>query len=88
MTSRNSTTYGLYSNRIIINSKYHTEDQLKYELLVESLKCELNPETAFQDYLVQKIANCLWRTQRVALAETAQINKQINNLDLHFKNFA
>ena len=79
--SQNSTTYGLYSNKLVIDSKYHKENRVDYELLVESLRWELDPQSCFQEYLIRKIANALWRTQRAALAETAQINKQLNDLD-------
>ncbi len=78
---QNATTYGLYSNKLVIDSKYHKESRVDYEMLVESLRWELDPRSCFQEYLIRKIANALWRTHRVALAETAQINKQLNNLD-------
>lgn len=81
IVSQNAITHGLYSKRIVINSKYFKEDAVEYELLYESLCDELQPETAFQIQLVRKIANCLWRSQRIALAETAKINEQINRLD-------
>ncbi len=81
IASRNSTTFGLYSNKLIINSNYHTENKVDYDLLIEDLRSELNPQSFFQEYLIKKIANCLWRTQRAAFAETAHINKQLNNLD-------
>ncbi len=58
-----------------------TEHRIDYDLLIEDLRSELNPQSFFQEYLIKKIANCLWRTQRAAFAETAHINGQLNNLD-------
>ncbi len=81
IASQNATTFGLYSNKLIIDSNYHTEDRVDYDLLIEDLRSELNPQSFFQEYLIKKIANCLWRTQRAAIAETAHINRQLNNLD-------
>ena len=80
-SSQNATTFGLYSNKLIIDSNYHTENRIDYDLLIEDLRSELNPQSFFQEYLIKKIANCLWRTQRAAISETAHINKQLNNLD-------
>ncbi len=79
--SQNSTTFGLYSSKLVIDSNYHTENRVDYELLIEALRSELNPQSFFQEYLIKKIANCLWRTQRAAFAETSHINKQLNKLD-------
>ncbi len=78
---QNSTTFGLYSNKLTINSKYHNEDRVAYDLLIEDLRTELDPQSFFQEHLIKKIANCLWRSQRAAFAETAYINKQIDKID-------
>ena len=78
--SNNATTFGLYSKKIIIDSNTHTEDPVEYQLLFESLRWELDPQSAFQEYLVRKITNCLWRSQRAAPAEASQINNQLNDL--------
>ncbi len=81
IVSQNATTFGLYSNKLTINSKYHTEDRVGYDLLIEDLRFELDPHSFFQEHLIKKIANCLWRSQRAAFAETAYINKQLGKLD-------
>ena len=59
--SQNATRHGLYAKRIIINSPHLKEDATEYDLLYASLIEELKPTSLFQEYLVRKIANCLWR---------------------------
>ena len=85
IASRNSTTHGLSSHRlesykprdIIIDSPYFKEEISEYNYLLNSLTEELHPKGIFQKMLVQKIANCLWRSRRAIIAETAQINHQL-----------
>lgn len=80
VASRNSIKHGLYSKDIVINTSALKEDQSQYDLLLDSLHDELQPTTLFQQQLVLKIANCLWRSRRVILAETAQINEQLERI--------
>jgi hypothetical protein len=80
-SSRNAIKHGLYSDTIIINSPNLKEDQSEYDLLLSSLYDDLRPQTLFQEHLVQKIANALWRSRRLIAAETAQINHQLDGGD-------
>ena len=81
IASQNATTFGLFSQKLIIDSNYHTEDKVEYDFLIEDLRRELDPQSYFQESLIRKIANTLWRSQRASIAEVAHINKQLNNLD-------
>ncbi len=81
IASKNSTRHGLYSKDIIINSPRLKENREEYDSLLESLTDELKPATAFQHCLVQKIANCLWRSRRAITAETAEINNRLDDID-------
>ena len=82
ISARNSTKHGLYSTDIIINSPHLKEDPNEYLRLINSLLSELRPKGMFQKQLVIRIANCLWRSKRAILAETAEINTSIANMDL------
>lgn len=62
---------------ITIDSPYFKEEIADYQALLNSLVEELHPSGIFQQMLVQKIANCLWRSRRAMIAETAQINYQL-----------
>ncbi len=83
VSSQNRFKHGLYAQKNIIDSLHLKEDPAEYEELLNSLIEELKPQTAFQRLLVCKIANALWRSRRIVGAETADINYQINDLDLN-----
>ncbi|HDL02031.1 MAG TPA: hypothetical protein ENH23_07345 [candidate division Zixibacteria bacterium] len=79
-SSGNSRVHGLYTDKLILDSAHLKEDKVEFELLLESLRYELDPHTLSQDYMVQKIAVCYWRSKRVIAAETAHINNQLNTI--------
>ncbi len=85
VSSQNGRVHGLYTDKLILDSSHLKEDRVEFELLLESLRYELDPQTLSQDYLVQKIAICYWRSRRVIAAETAHINSQLNALDNDWK---
>ena len=58
---------------VVIDTPHYKEDPHEYDELVASLREELQPEGLLQDYLVVKIATCLWRLQRVVKTETARV---------------
>jgi hypothetical protein len=80
ISSLNAIKHGLYARGILISSKLHTEDPDEYLAFVQALFEELQPETPFQEHLVRKIANCIWRSRRALVAETAYINQQLSEL--------
>ncbi len=77
-SSQNAIKHGLYAKSVIIRSPNYNEDRNEYDQLAQSLFEELKPATHFQETLVIKIINCLWRSQRLIIAETAKISDQIN----------
>ncbi|MCP4567186.1 MAG: hypothetical protein GY841_06370 [FCB group bacterium] len=81
IVSQNGVKHGLFTRALILNAPALTDDQNEYNSLVYSLVLELQPEGLFEDFLVRKIANCLWRSRRVILAENAQIERQLRNID-------
>jgi len=78
--SRNATTHGAFAQDLIIRSPYLEEDPDEYDRLLVSLNDELKPDTYFQECLVRKIANCLWRSRRIVAAETAHIVKELDSV--------
>ena len=76
-SSQNAITHGLHATDIVINSPHLKESQTLYDQLIESLYDELKPIGVFQEHLVQKIANCIWRYRRALNAETAAVNDQL-----------
>jgi len=85
IAARNSIKHGFYSKDVVIDSPNLKENQSDYDLLLESLIGELKPTTLFQHQLVEKIANCLWRSRRAIRAESANINNQLRDIDYNVK---
>lgn len=81
ISAQNSIKHGLHSRDMIINSPFLKENRAEYEELLQSLYDEHNPTTHSQEYLVRKIANCLWRSRRAIVAETSIINRQLDSLE-------
>ncbi len=80
-SSRNAVKHGLFARDVLLKSPHHNEDPKEFISLLESLFEELKPETQFQEHLVRKIANCLWRSRRAIVAETARINRDLSHVD-------
>jgi hypothetical protein len=81
VSAGNSLKHGLYARCLLLKSKHHSESFEDYQQLIDSLYEELQPETLFQEHLVRKIANCLWRSRRAAVAEAAHINHELADVD-------
>lgn len=75
--AQNSIKHGLYSQQIIIQTPDYSEDPAEYEALYQTLVADLQPQTAFQELLLQKITNCLWRSRRIIQAESAEIRAEL-----------
>jgi hypothetical protein len=79
VASRNAIKHGLHACDIILKSPHLTEDRTQYDQLVDSLIGEFKPQGILQEHLVLKIVNALWRYRRVINAETARINRQLED---------
>ena len=80
-SARNAIKHGLCARQVIVNSNYLEENEDDYEALLNSLYKDLKPRGLLQMALVRRIANCLWRSERAPAAETARINKNLNDID-------
>jgi hypothetical protein len=80
IASRNATKHGLYARDLIINSPHLKESKKDFYHLVKSLCDDFLPVGDFEKYLVEKIANALWRSRRAPRAEAATINRQIRKM--------
>ncbi len=80
-SGQNAITHGLHARDVVIASKYLREDPDEYRALLQSLHETLEPVGKFEEYLVGKIANALWRCNRAAAAETAYVNRSLDDID-------
>lgn len=67
--SRNATKHGVFSEVIILKNESRTE----YDRLVSRLWKALQPEGALEELLTEKLAIITWRQRRLLLAESAEI---------------
>jgi hypothetical protein len=81
VSSQNAITHGLHARSVVIDSKHFHEDPDEYRALLQSLHETFQPEGKFEEYLVGKIANALWRCNRAAAAETACVSRSIDRAD-------
>jgi hypothetical protein len=81
IVGKNALRHGLYSKDAVITSVHLTEDQQEYDRLLESFVAELDPQTAFQDLLVERMVNCVWRLRRAVTAESAHISGDLARAD-------
>ncbi|MEW6413437.1 MAG: hypothetical protein AB1483_13355 [Candidatus Zixiibacteriota bacterium] len=79
-SSQNAVKHGLYAKTLVIDAPRKTENKQDYLDLVESLFKDLEPQGHFQEDLVYKIAECIWRRRRVIAAETAKIRVQLDEI--------
>ena len=80
VAGRNALTHGLTAGDVVIDSPRLRENRADYTRLVESLFAELKPRGLFQEQLVLKIANCLWRQRRAINAERALISRNLDTV--------
>jgi len=80
-SSQNAVKHGFYAKNVIITSPHLNEDPQEYHALLQSLIDEFDPQTVYEQNLIEKIANCMWRQRRVAIAETAHIEEQLDEVD-------
>jgi len=78
VSSKNALKHGLRSHDVILDTPHYKENVFEYNVLLNSLFNELKPVGQFQEFLVYKIANSLWRSRRAVIAETAQLHRQLD----------
>ena len=69
--SRNALKNGIFSKCLILES----ESRGEYQLLLDGVRKDLQPEGTVESALVESIAFLLWRKRRLLQAENAEISK-------------
>jgi hypothetical protein len=70
-SSRNALKSGIFSKSLILESESRDE----YQLLLNGVRKDLQPEGTVESELVESIAFLLWRNRRLLQAENAEIAK-------------
>lgn len=84
LTRFNALKHGLTANKIVVTPM---EDPAEYEALVEALLQDFHPQTATEGLLVQQVATCQWRRQRIIKAEGARIESKVFDAPLKFNRY-
>jgi len=77
--SRNATKHGVFSKVVVLKG----ESRVEYERLLAGLWKTLQPESALEELLVDKLATISWRQRRLLLAEGAEIRKNTDFVELN-----
>jgi hypothetical protein len=67
-SSQNAVKHGLTARRTVITVGDGAESIEDYERLLSALQEEFNPETAYEELCVDRIAHLMWQEQRAQLA--------------------
>lgn len=71
-SSKNAITHGVLSNKFLAGH----ESNEAFQVLLEGLIAEFEPETAIESLLVERLAMLFWRERRLAVAESEQADLQ------------
>ncbi|KAA3634065.1 MAG: hypothetical protein DWP97_07830 [Calditrichaeota bacterium] len=85
IVAQNAVKDGLTANNIVLNSKHYSENQEEYEEHYAMMISVLAPSTHFQKIIAKKITDCLWRSNRIIKAETAKINRQLEDIESEYR---
>jgi hypothetical protein len=76
-SSRNATRHGLCARTALLS----TEDRQEFDLLLEDLRAEHQPDGSTEDILVFKMAEAFFMSQRANFLLTSQLNEQKEGKD-------
>jgi hypothetical protein len=74
-SSQNAVKHGLTARRTVITVGDGEESIEDYERLLSALQEEFNPETAYEELSVDRIAHLTWQEQRAQLATIAVLRR-------------
>lgn len=82
LTRFNALKHGLTASRVVVTSY---ESPTEYEALVEALRQDFQPQTSIEELLVQQMASCQWRRQRLIKGEKSRIEEELAYAPINFK---
>jgi hypothetical protein len=81
LTRFNALKHGLTAGKIVVTP---FEDPAEYEILVEALRKDFQPQTAIEELLIQQMASSLWRRQRIIRGERVDIESGLTSASMKF----
>ena len=84
LTRFNALKHGLTAKKLVVAP---FEDPTEYEGIIEALRQDFRPQTSIEEILVQQMAACLWRRQRLMKAEKAEIASDLDSASSDFDHF-
>ena len=78
--ARNALKHGLLAREVVITAGDGEESSEEFHALVGQLWEDCEPVGVVEESLVQTIANCWWRKERVLRAENGEIRKRLDTL--------
>jgi hypothetical protein len=81
----NALKHGVLSRALIPPALEPYESRVEFDALLETLRQELDPRSALEEMLVERIATSYWRLARLLRAEAAEIAQRLDSCeeDLH-----
>ncbi|MBI3768765.1 MAG: hypothetical protein HY271_09780 [Deltaproteobacteria bacterium] len=76
----NAVRHGILARATPIAEGGARENVLEFQYLLAQLRRDLQPGTALEEMLIERIASCYWRLGRVVRAETAAIQARVEDL--------
>ena len=71
----NAVTLGLFAKHIVIPICDGYGSEKEFQSLLDGLHQEFQPAGIFEEWLVVKIAECMWRLRRAALCENGSVRE-------------
>jgi len=80
--SRNATRHGVLSKAVLLKD----ESPAEYRELLDGLRETFQPEGALEDLLVEKLATSSWRLRRVLMAESSEVQRNVESYEWQQRN--
>jgi len=75
-SSGNALRHGILSRHIVLQH----ENVDEYNTLILGLKERYDPDGPIEEHLIEELAGCIWRKQRVLMAESSAFNAQMHSI--------
>ena len=81
LTSSNALKHGLTANRFVV---LPGENLSEYEALVDRMYEDYKPQTVFEEVLIDRMANAVWRQWRLTKSENVKIEERLAYASLDY----